>query len=161
MTGYQPMSAPPPERSGRPSRGEPPQSVRSAARMLYGIAAVAVLSTILTVLYRDDIVEATMEAANDDSLTADQVRTTVLVMSVVMMVLYLMVSLGLAMFMLRGAGWARVVATVLAVIGLALAVLNLTGGGTLPQLLLSILDVALMAGLLYFSWRPESSEYFR
>jgi hypothetical protein len=66
----------------------------------------------------------------------------------------------LGVFLRKGANWARIVLTVLTVIILGFSVLGLAvGEQPAVFLVIGIVQMALYAGLLFFMWRRDSSDY--
>ena len=157
----QPLTpAPPPsEWQGQPAATEPPPSIKTAVNIVWAVVAVSVLSTILTFLYLDDLVEAA-GGANLTATKENAARTGAIVGAIIGFLLFGALWVLLAIFLRKGANWARIVLTVFAVLGLAFGIFGLFAGDQPAILLiLSLVQLALYAALLYFMWRKESSEY--
>lgn len=140
---------------------EPPSSIRTAVRLMYLGAALSVLWTLL-VLPQRDVLRDQLEGQNVDLDPADLdafVNTFV-----TLLVVLGVVSVGLWLWMAfanrRGRPWARVVATILGVLGVVAGVFGLfqpLGLGMLLNLGLLVLAGA----ILFLLYRPESSAYYR
>jgi uncharacterized membrane protein len=140
---------------------EPPSSIRTAVTLMYIGAALSVLWTLL-VLPQRDVLRDQLEGQNVDLEPADLdafVNTFV-----TFLVILGVVSVGLWLWMAfanrRGRPWARVVATILGVLGVLAGVIGLfqpLGLGMLLNLGLLVLAGA----ILFLLYRPESSAYYR
>jgi len=143
---------------GQQAAVEPPPPIKTAVSIVWAVIAVSVLSTILTFVFLDDIVESTGSQLTDSEY--DTARTGAIVGAIVGFLIFGALWVLLGMFLRKGANWARIVLTVLSVLGLIFGVLGLTVGDQ-PAifLVLTIVQIALYAALLLFMWRRESSEY--
>ena len=166
----------PPEEAGQPAYGQmpgyaesgptgpppaPPNDLNIAARLLYVIAGIGVLSTLLMFLMQDDLEEVILD--RDPDLTPDELDAAVngaLVIGVIVGLVFAIIYVLLARKILQGAGWARIVATIL----LALAILGgvTSGAQTLPTIsvILSIISAVVAVFALFMLWRRSSSDYF-
>lgn len=136
---------------------EPPPAIKTSVNIVWAVVALVVLGTILTLLSLDDIVDSVGTDLTSDE--RDAARTGAIVGAIVALVIFGGLWTVLAIFLRRGANWARIVLTVLAALGLVLGLLTL--GGNLPAVLLVIrlVQMALYVALIVFMWRPESSQY--
>lgn len=159
MTNDPLPSAPPPseDRQGRPAT-EPPQAIKTAVTIVWAVLALALLSTILTFVYLDELVSA---AAGPDLTSAQEsaARTGAIVGSIVGFLLFGALWAILAIFLRKGANWARIVLTILAVLGLVFGAFGLLAGQPATLLVLGVVQLALYAALVYFMWRRESTAY--
>ncbi|MBA2551382.1 MAG: hypothetical protein H0V13_10100, partial [Nocardioidaceae bacterium] len=107
----------------------------------------------------DELVEGS--AGSDLSgAELDAARTGGIVGAVIGFLIFGVLWVVLAVFLRKGANWARIVLTVLAVLGLALGVLGLlTGSQPATLLILGLVTMALYVALLVFMWRKESTAY--
>ena len=159
MSDYGAYPPPPPsEGYGQAvTPAEPPPAIKTSVNIVWAVVALVVLGTILTLLSLDDIVDAV--GVDQTSAERDATRTGTIVGAIVALVIFGGLWTILAIFLRKGANWARIVLTVLAALGLVLGLLTL--GGNLPAVLLVIrlVQMALYVALLVFMWRPESSQY--
>ncbi len=160
MSDYGAYPPPPPsEGYGQaPSTpAEPPPAIKTSVNIVWAVVALVVVGTILTLLSLDDIVDSV--GTDLTSEERDAARTGAIVGAIVALVIFGGLWTVLAIFLRRGANWARIVLTVLAALGLALGLVTL--GGNLPAVLLAIrlVQMALYVALIVFMWRPESSQY--
>ena len=82
-------------------------------------------------------------------------------LAVVSFVVFLLLAVVLAAFLVDGHGWSRLVLTLMAVFGVLVAALGLLNH--LPVLLevLSAVSMVLYAALVFFLWRQDTSAYLR
>ncbi|HET7327882.1 MAG TPA: hypothetical protein VFJ14_11435 [Nocardioidaceae bacterium] len=159
MSNYQPMSAPPPEgRAGRRSVEAPP-SIRTAVNIVWGIVAMSVVSLLLTFVYLDDLVEAA--SVNLSAEQQDAARTAALVSGVLFAVVFGVLWAVLGLFLGRGKSWARVVLTVLVVIGVLGGLFGFFSSRPVLLTIAGIVTLALQAALLYFMWQRDATAYLQ
>lgn len=164
MSEYPPFPPGGPEPAHDPTarRGPRPPSVDRALTLIWVSVALSLIGSLLSFLYVDDLVDATLESAGGTSeMTESLARTSAiggvvfgLVIGVALMVLF-------AVFIGKGANWARVVYTVLAGISLVFGVLNLLNpAGPVLLVLLNVVGSVVTAATLWFLWQKESSAWF-
>lgn len=139
----------------------PPNDLNLVARLLYVMAGLGVINVVLTFAMRSDIEDAVIDRSPD--LTPDEVDSAVnfiLVVGVILGLVFAAVYLLLARKILQGAGWARIVATIL----LALAILGgiTSGGQAIPAVgvVLSVISAVVAVVTLFLLWRRPASDYF-
>lgn len=154
---YEPM---PPETQGQypPGRGAPPPSVQRAVMLIFVNIALSVLTTILTFVFLDDIVEA--QGLNLDDAAMDAGRTGAIVGAIVGLVVFGGLFVLLAIFIRKGANWARIVWTVFAAIGLVFGVIGLLADQPVLLLLVGIVSMVITVIVLVLLWTKESNAYF-
>ncbi len=166
----QPMGAMPPDGgAGMPSKPSAPQSVQLAVKGMYVGAALSLLSLIVALFSRGAIRDAVEKsnatnAGTSKHLSADQVDTAVGVAFGVAIVVGL-IGIGLWILMARtnqaGHGWARIVATVLAVLCVLSTLSSFArSGNTVWSSIVSIIMVLLAIGITVMLYRPDSNEFF-
>jgi len=161
MSDFQSMPAPQ-EGYGAPSRGEKPASVKTAINIIWAYIALSVISTLLSFLYLDQIIDDAMAAQPASSAATEEVvRSSVIVGSVVVLVVIVGLSVLLAIFLGKGKNWARIVLTVLVAISLLGGLVGLAGVGGQPIALqvLQVLTLLLAAALVFFLWKKDSSRW--
>lgn len=163
------MSSDPELQHGHPDEGpllERPSSIRTAVRLMYAGAVLAVVNLALAFLATGSLRTETASSlqSNGSRLTAAQVDAAVsdaLLLATSVGLLGVLLWLLVARTIWRGHAWARVVATVLGVVnvvttGLAVA----TGSGAAATLLVPAVSAILAVAIVVLLWRPESSHWF-
>jgi len=161
MSDYPSYPPPPPPDGpggyGQPIRTEPPPSINTSMNIIWAALALQVISTILSFVFLDDLLEAA--GINPGDADVDAARTGALIGAVVGFVIFGGLWVLFGVFMRKGANWARIVLTVLAALGLIFGVVGVLGEQPVIFLILGLVQMALYVALLYFMWRPESSAY--
>jgi hypothetical protein len=136
-----------------------PRSVNGATWVLVGLVLLSGLTALLTVLMRDDLVDA-WSAGNPD--VSGEVRPPSFVpVAIVLFVVVALLAAVLAVFLRSGHHWARVSLTGLAAF---MAVASLAGLRSDPPtvfVVLTVVSVVLDVALLFFLWHPHTSAYIR
>ncbi len=141
-------------------RGPRPASIDMAVKLIWANVALSLVTTVITFLMLDSIVDQALEDAGVSStLDADSVRAGAVVGAVIGIIISVAVAALLAHFIGKGANWARIVYTVLAALGILLSLFGL-GGQPVLLLLLSVVSLVITAAAVFFLWKPESSAYF-
>lgn len=160
MTDYQPMSAPPPDQPGAEARGEPPSSIRTSVNLVWAVVAMSVLNALLTFVFIDDFVATAMES-QAAGVTEEAVRMSVIgggVVAIIFAGLWVVLAIALR----KGAGWARIVLTVLAGIGVVFGIFGLaTAAQSAVFMVVGLVTLVLEVALLYFLWQKDSSAYLK
>jgi hypothetical protein len=160
MSDQPPSYAPPPPEgygAAGPSRGDKPASVNTAVNLIWANIALSVLSTVLTFVYLDSIVEQ----ASGGAVTEDAARSAAIVGAFIGLLIGAGLYLLLGIFIGKGRNWARIVYTILGALGIIFGLIGLVSGGTpVLMLVLSLVSVALTAAAIFLLWKPESSAWF-
>jgi hypothetical protein len=128
--------------------------------IVWASVALSAISLILVFIYIDEMVQAV--GAGLTGPQADAARTGAITGGIIGFLVFGALWVLLGIFLRKGANWARIVLTVLAVLGILFGVFGLlTGTGTQPAVLavISVVQLVLYAALLYFMWRKESTAY--
>ncbi len=142
------------------ARGPRPASIDMAVKLIWANVALSLVTTVITFILLDSIVDQALDDAGaDSSINADTVRSGALVGAVIGIIISVAIAALLAHFIGKGANWARIVYTVLAVLGILISVFGL-GGQPVLLLLLSLVSLVITAAAVFFLWKPESSAYF-
>jgi hypothetical protein len=145
-------------------RPEPPKSILNAVRLMYVGAALSLLSLLFTLTDRDAIREELERTGDYTPDEIDSLAGTAIAFAAIIGLLGVALWLWMAAKNKQGRSWARVVATVLAGLNILITVSNLavagTAGGTGIGLVVSLVMVVLAAAILWFLYRPESSQYY-
>lgn len=158
----QPFAPPPPEGYGTPGpRGEKPAPVAMAVNIIWVNIALSVLSTILTFLYLDTLVDAALESSGQTGqAVADTARAGAVIGAIIGLVIGAGLYLLLAIFIGKGHNWARIVYTILGAIGIIFGLIGLATGGTpVLMLLVSVVSMVLTAAAIFLLWKKESTAW--
>jgi hypothetical protein len=145
----------------------PPPSVRTAVLLMYGLLAVIVLRTILTIAAHDALLDsfAKDRGYNRDSefgkLATENAAPAYTAIALISLVVFGGLLLLAALFVPKAAGWARIVATVIAafnLLGLAVVV-----GQPAPvwYKLFGIAAGLLALGIVVLLYRSDANAFFR
>ena len=161
--------------SGQPAYGQPygqgapgqpvrptemPASVATAVKLLWASIALSVLSTLLTFVLLDSIVDKALEDAGmTGDVDTDLVRASAIAGGIFGLVIGVGITLLLLTFIKKGANWARITYTVLGGLGLLFGLIGLVNQPPL-LLVLSLLSLVLTAATLFFLWKKESNPWF-
>jgi hypothetical protein len=162
------MSSTPPEgyqaypRGNDPTYGSPRAgSVASAVKLIWVSMALAVVGALLTFTMLDTIVDRAIEnASTGKTVDRDVVRNSAIAGATIGLIIGLGLTFLMLHFIRKGANWARILYTVLGVLGIVSGLLSL--GGNQPPLLLvlGLVSMALTATILFFLWKGESNPWF-
>lgn len=142
-------------------RGEPPRSIQLAVTLIWVTIGLGLLSSLLSFLYLDEIIQMTLDQAGAGGLDEDAVRSGVMVGAVIGLTIGVLLYGGLALFIKRGAGWARIVYSILAAISILAAVLSLGDPQPILLRLVGLIGSGVTASVLWLLWQKESTDWFR
>lgn len=137
-----------------------------ATRLMYVGVLLALIGVLVNALSRDAIT-STLEHTNASRAPADRLTThelhhaagltytAFIVMSSIAVVTWLV----MAVTNSRGQGWARIVATVLAVMNLLLTI-GMATRGTAAGAIAEVPTVAVGAAVVWLLWQPPSTTFF-
>ncbi|PSK99191.1 hypothetical protein CLV30_11893 [Haloactinopolyspora alba] len=143
------------------SAPEPPPSILNAVKLMYVGAALSLVGVLFAALSTGSIRDAVEES--DPNLTESEIDAAAnLAIGVAVVVSLLGVALWLWMAVKnkQGRSWARVVATVLGGLNIVFTLFSLGNTAGL-NLVVNLVTVVLAAVILWFLYRPESTEYYR
>jgi hypothetical protein len=148
-----------PEPEYRPdAKGPAPASVSNAVRLIWLGVAIGLVSTVLSLLFIDDYVQQIRD--QEPSLTESQARAAFYLTLAITTVFTVALTALFAYFIGKGANWARIVYTVLGVLGLlfTLPALGnqpvLFAAFTLAGLVITVITIVLL-------FRADSNRYFK
>ena len=142
------------------ARGPRPAAIDMAVKLIWANVAISLITTVITFFLLDSIVDQALDDAGVAStVDTDAVRTGAVVGAVIGIIISVAIAALLAHFIGKGANWARIVYTVLAVLGILLSVFGL-GSQPILLLLLSVVSLVITAAAVFYLWKPESSAYF-
>ena len=140
-----------------PTKGTAPASVKTAVTLIWVSVALGVISSIVTFVFLDDIVDTSGTSGVDP----DTVRITVIISAVVGLVISVAIAALFAYFISKGANWARIVYTVILGLSIAFNLFGLFGAQPVILVVISVVSIALSIAILFFLYRPESNRYFK
>ena len=152
-------------------RRQVPASVAHALRVLVAIVLLSAATALLTWVQRDEVIlswakgnpsaQEILASGGIDALRDSAIVPKFVPLAVVSFVVFLLLAVVLAAFLVDGHGWSRLVLTLMAVFGVLVAALGLLNH--LPVLLevLSAVSMVLYAALVFFLWRRDTSAYLR
>lgn len=141
-------------------RAGPPPPVRLGATLIFANIALSALALILTFVYLDQIVELITAGMQLDDVGLNNARVGASMGAFGGFLLFGALYAVLAVFIRKGANWARVTWTVLAVVGVVFGLIGLLGGQPVALLLLSLVSAVITIWALFLLWKKESSAYF-
>ncbi|WP_159083878.1 hypothetical protein [Nocardioides terrigena] len=148
-----------------------PASVAHALRVLVAIVLLSAATALLTWVQRDEVIlswakgnpsaQEILASGGIEALRDSAIVPKFVPLAVVSFVVFLLLAVVLAAFLVDGHGWSRLVLTLMAVFGVLVAALGLLNH--LPVLLevLSAVSMVLYAALVFFLWRKDTSAYLR
>lgn len=163
------MSNPPPPppyaASSAPGTGTAPAAVRTAATLVYVLLAVNAIRTLAAIVAKDSLVDAWLEDQGIDPDSSSVVlrdgAPAYVAIAIISLVVFGVLMVVLAQQFLRGKKWARIVATILAVLGVLGGVLSFAQPAPIWYQLLGVLAAVVSAAIIYFLYRPESNAFFQ
>lgn len=141
--------------------GPRPASVANAIKLIWANVALNLVGALLTFTMLDDLIDTALEQAGAGAtIDRDTARITVIGGVIFSLVIGVGLAALFAYFIGKGANWARIVYTVLIVLGLIGTLVNL-GGQPALLLVLSVVQLVLSIAILVFLYRPDSNAYFK
>lgn len=150
-----------PEPEYRPdAKGPAPASVQNAVKLIWVSVGLSLISTVLTFTMIDDLVDDVLAGQSGSGLSEGAARGSVIGGLVFGFVISVALTALFAYFIGKGANWARIVYTVLGVIGILFSVSTL-GGQPALLLILAVVGLVLTIAIIFLLFRPESNAYFK
>jgi hypothetical protein len=152
--------------------GQQPASVTWASRALAAVVALGLLTTVLIVVLRDELIRSWAEGRRDlrrvlnteglDGVKNGEVHVPAFVpVAVVLFVVVALLIWVLAAFLRSGYNWARISLT-LTLVFLAVGTIGaLRTGAPTVFMVLSVASFPLEAVAIYFLWHKDTSAYLR
>lgn len=141
-----------------PTKGEPPASVKTAINLIWAGVGLSILSTLLTIVFMDDLVDDIVGA--DATIDRDTAQVSVIVGAVIGILLGVAIAILFIYFLKKGANWARIVYTVLLGLGIVFGLVGLLGSQPVVLLLLGLVALVLNIATIVFLFRPDSNAFF-
>lgn len=148
-----------------------PGSVTNSLRVLTALVATSGVVSVLTWFMRDDLIMAwskgnpsaqeILAQGGLDALRENQIVPGFVAVAVVSFVIFALHALVVAAFLVGGYGWARMVLTATAGVGVFVAAVALHNDLPTAFVVLSGVMVVLGLVLVALLWRRETSEYLR
>lgn len=149
----------------------PPPSIVRSVQVVYALVALSLLNLVLTIVFQDALTEAWAKGAGTWSAVLDEggtqridelgVAPAFVPIAIGTFVLFGVIYLVLALMLQRGAGWARIVLTVLSVLALLGVPLSFVQNRPILFTVLSLLSAVLYLALLFFMWQRQSTDYIK
>lgn len=142
-------------------------SVRTAVLLMYGLLGVIALRALLSLVAHEALLDAFAKSRDLDRNTdygryavesAAPKYTSIAIGSLVIFGILLLLT---AAFLRRGAGWARIVATVIAALNLLNIIVVVAQPAPIWFRLLGVVVAALALGILVLLYRPDANAFFR
>lgn len=140
-----------------PTKGTAPASVKTAVKLIWASVALGVISSIVTFVFLDDIVDT----AGTGGVDSDAARIGVIIGAVIGLVVSVALAALFAYFISKGANWARIVYTVILGLGIAFNLFGLLGAQLAIVIVITVVSLALSVAILFFLYRPDSNRYFK
>lgn len=142
-------------------RPEPPKSILNAVRLMYVGAALSALGLISTFASRDAARDAIADTQDLTESELDAAVNVFIGVGVVVSIIGILLWLWMASANKKGKSWARTVATVLGGLNIVFTLYSIMGAGTSGLgVLLNVVNVVLAVVILWFLYRPDSSQYY-
>lgn len=148
-----------------------PGALRMTLRLLVGVVLVSGLTTVLTWWQEEELVRSWAERnataaeilaeGGYDALRDNPIVPSFVPLAVVSFVVFVLLAVVLASFLVDGHGWARPALTVTVLFVSLVAVLSLGRDLPLVFVVLAWVSLALHAGLLFFLWHRDTTAYLR
>lgn len=151
-----------------------PQPVGLAEKLMYAGGVVSLVTGIVGFFESEDSIRDRLSQASEamgGSMTPEMIDQQVALTPISALVTGLIAAMLwflIGRFCGKGKGWARIVATVLAVLNLISFVFGLLGSSIIPGasggtfvLLLNAVSAIIAAAVLFFLWKKESTAYFK
>jgi hypothetical protein len=152
-------------------RRQVPASVRNALRVLVAIVSVSALATLLIWVQQDEVIlswargnpsaQELLASGGLEALRQEAIVPKFVPLAVVSFVVFLLLAVVLAAFLVDGHGWSRLGLTALAVFGVLVSALGLLNHLPVLFVVLSVVSVVLNVALVFFLWRRDTSAYLR
>lgn len=142
-------------------------SIRTAILLMYGLLAVIALRTVLSLVAHDALLDAYAKSRDLDRstefgrLAVENGAPKYTAIAIGSLVVFGALLLLTAAFVRRGAGWARVVATVIAALNLLNMVVVIAQPAPIWFRLLGIVGAVLALGILILLYRSDANAFFR
>jgi hypothetical protein len=165
--GYPQYSAPYGEPMQRPAPPQPPPSILTAVRLMWGGAALTAISLIVALATLSSLKDKIRDRLMDDNggvlpSNFDAIYNTTVATEIAVSLISIGIWLWMAQKNRQGRSWARTVATVLAGLNVLANLLSVLGGQELAvSAVLGVLNLILALAILVFLWRPESTAFYQ
>ena len=150
-----------PPYGGPATRGPRPSSVDIAVKLIWATIALSQVSAAVTFLMLDTIIDQQLDSAGvSDTATSDSVSAIVIAGAIFGLIVSVGISALLAIFIGRGANWARIIYTVLAALGVLGSLLGLATQ-PVPLTVISLLSTLLTIVAVVMLFRSDSNAWFK
>lgn len=149
----------------------PPTSITRSVQVVYALVALSLLNLALTIVFKDALIESWADSTGTWGAVLDEggverieelgVAPAFVPIAVGSFVLFGVLFVFLALMLQRGAGWARIVLTVLAVLALLSVPLGFLQSRPISFTMISLVTAVLYLVLLFFMWQRSSTDYIK
>ena len=153
------------------TRRQLPGSITNALWSLLALVVVSGLAVLLTWVQRDEVIRSWAQgnpSAQEILVSGGMaaLREAAIVpkfvpLAVVSFIVFVVLVVVLAAFLMDGHGWSRLVLTATSLFGVLVAGLGLSHGLPTAFVVISALFLALCLALVFFLWRRDTSDYLR
>lgn len=150
----------------------PPPSIARSVQVVYALVALSLLNLALTIVFKDSLIESwagsgeglyseLLDEGGTQRIGELGVAPAFVPIAVISFILFGVIFLFLALMLQRGAGWARIVLTILSVLALLSVPIGFLQSRPILFTVISLLTAALYLVLLFFMWRRPSTDYIK
>jgi hypothetical protein len=145
----------------------PSSSVRTAVQLMYGLLAVIAVRALLSLVAHDALLDAFAGSRNRDRdvefdrQVVDSTAPAYTSIAIGSLVIFGILLLVTAVYLRRGARWARLVATVVAVLNLLNILIVIAQPAPIWYKLLGVIVSLLALGILVLLYRSGANAFFR
>lgn len=150
---------------------ELPGSITNALRNLVALVVVSGMAVLLTWLQHDEVIRAwakgnssaqeILASGGMAALRESAIVPKFVPLALVSFVVFVVLVVVLAAFLVDGHGWSRLVLTATSFFGVLVAALGLNHGLPTAFVIVSALFFVLSLTLVFFLWRKDASTYLR
>lgn len=148
-----------------------PGSIAHAVWSLLALVVVSGVAVLLTWLQHDEVILAwaqgnssaqeILESGGMSALRDSTIVPKFVPLALVSFVVFVLLAMVLAAFLVAGHGWSRLVLTATSLFGVLVASLGLNHSLPTVFVVVSALFLALCLALVFFLWQKDSSSYLR
>jgi len=153
------------------TRREMPGSITNALRSVVALVVVSGIAVLLTWLQSDEMIRSwakgnpsaqeMLVSGGMASLREAAIVPKFVPLALVSFIVFVVLVVVLAAFLMDGHGWSRLVLTATSLFGVLVASLGLSHGLPAAFVVVSALFLGLCLALIFFLWRKDASDYLR
>lgn len=146
-----------------PERGPRPAGVSLAVKLIWAGIAVSLAAAAITFVVLDDVIDQALQQSGAQEVPEGAIRATVIGGVVISLVIGVGLNVLLAIFIAKGANWARVTYTVLAALGIVFGLSGLASGSSAGPVVLTVLSLVgllISVTVLVLLWKKDAAAWF-